>query len=167
MSKRAANKKQRPVTDALIDVAEEFGIKPRSGSERRTRRRYRYDDYVALLLVAPTGDRGRPQVLRAKDISFNGISVRSKNMIYPGSAGALQLLRSDGTVALVGVTVIGSRYLGNMQHLTGMLFTGLPPGVTVDEFLDRHGRLILMDPMLRQNLDEDVKRSTRRRRRAG
>ena len=64
-------------------------------------------------------------------------------------------------------TVIGSRYLGNMQHLTGMLFTALPPGVTVDEFLDRHGRLILMDPMLRENLDEDVKRSTRRRRQTG
>src|SRR5262249_21708696 len=141
--------------------AEDLGLKPRGSKDRRSRRRYRYDAYVALLLVAPTGDRGRPQVLRARDISFTGISVRSRHMIYPGSAGALQLLRSDGTVALVGVTVTGSRYLGNMEHLTGMVFTGLPSGVSVDEFLDRHGRLILMDPLLRENLREEASHGTR------
>lgn len=149
--------KRRPITpDHLIDIA--AGVKPAEPikkRDRRSRRRVPYDAYVALLLVAPTGDRGRPILLRAKDISYTGINLISRHMIYPGSCGAMQLLRSDGRVALVGVMVVGSRYIGNMQHQTGLAFVPLPPGVSAEEFLDKHGRLVLMDPRLRENLDDD------------
>lgn len=145
---------RRSLTDRLIDIA--AGIEPLETAlkDRRAKQRTPYDAYVAFLLVAPTGDRGRPLVLRAKDISFTGISVIGRHMIYPGSEGAMQLVRSDGRMALVGVSVRASRYIGHMQHHTGMAFVPLPPGVTAHEFLDRDGRMILMDPRLRENIDE-------------
>jgi hypothetical protein len=149
----AVARKRRPFTDQLIDLA--AGVNTAETAllkDRRSRRRFAYDDYVALLLISPIGDRGRPIVLQAKDISYTGISVISRNMIYPGSTGAMQLVRSDGQVALVGVAVKASIYVGDMQHHTGMAFIPLPPGVSANEFLDRHGRLVLMNPMLRQNL---------------
>ena len=144
----------RQLADQIIDIA--VGERtPERPEDRRIARRVAYRDYVALLLISPTGDRGRPIVLRARNISLYGISVISRHMIYPGSVGAMQLLRSDGRLALVGVRVKISRYIGNMEHHTGMSFIPLPHGVTTDEFLDRHGRLILMDTLLRQNLDDD------------
>lgn len=143
---------QRPSIDQIIDLAE--GVNAGAViKDRRAKRRVPYSGYVALLLVSPIGDRGRPMVLRARDISSGGISVVSRYMIYPGSRGALQLVRSDGYVALVGVQVTASRYLGNMQHHTGMEFVPLPPGITPQEFLDKQGRLVLMNPLLRENIE--------------
>jgi hypothetical protein len=151
----------RAIADRLIDIASGRTKVQTIGVDRRKLRRVEYHDYVALLLISPTGDRGRPFVLRARNISLYGISVVSRNMLFPGSYGAMQLLRSDGELALVGVRVKASRYIGNMQHHTGMAFVPLPDGVSAEEFLDRQGRLVLMDPMLRENLDE---RKVKRRR---
>jgi hypothetical protein len=144
---------QRQLTDQLIDIASGVRKIDQALMDRRNIRRVPYRDYVALLLISPTGDRGRPIVLRARNISIYGISVVSRHMIYPGSVGAMQLLRTDGRLALVGVRVKVSRYIGNMEHHTGMAFMPLPHGVTAEEFLDRNGRLVLMDPQLRDNLD--------------
>jgi hypothetical protein len=148
---------QSVVTDQLIESAAHVkGGEPSILERRRVIRRVAYHDYVALLLISPTGDRGRPVVLRARNISLYGISVVSRHMIYPGSVGAMQLLRSDGRLALVGVRVKASRYIGNMEHHTGMAFVPLPHGVSADEFIDRHGRLMLMDATLRENLDDEA-----------
>lgn len=143
----------RPETDQIIDEAQGVTAETAPHAERRAAPRLSYDAYVALLLISPLGDRGQPMVLRTKDISFSGISVISRNMIYPGSTGAMQMVRSDGYTALVGVSVATSRYLGNMLHMTGMEFVPLPVGVTAEEFMDKHGRLMLMDPLLRENID--------------
>jgi hypothetical protein len=141
------------LADQIIDIA--VGERaPEPTADRRIAKRVPYRDYVALLLISPTGDRGRPIVLRARNISVYGISVISRHMIYPGSVGAMQLLRTDGRLALVGIRVKISRYIGNMEHHTGMSFMPLPHGVTTEEFLDRHGRIVLMDPLLRDNLDD-------------
>jgi hypothetical protein len=152
----AAVETQQAFSDQLIDLA--AGL--RAGEppvERRGGRRVPYQAYVALLLISPTGDRCRPVVLRARNISHHGISVVSRNMIYPGSTGAMQLVRSDGRVALVGVKVKASKYMGGMEHHSAMSFIPLPQGVATDEFLDKHGRMMLLDPLLRENLDEGAK----------
>ena len=146
---------QHQLSDQFIDIAAGVRKLDHALTDRRNIRRVPYRDYVALLLISPTGDRGRPIVLRARNISVYGISVVSRHMIYPGSVGAMQLLRSDGQLALVGVRVKVSRYIGNMEHHTGMAFMPLPHGVTAEEFLDRNGRLVLMDPQLRDNLGDE------------
>lgn len=147
-----ASKPTQPLTDHLIDLAEGQQAQVQL-IDRRAVRRVPYRAYVALLLVSPMGDRGKPVVCRARNISLHGISVTSRYMIYPGSVGAMQLLRSDGRVALVGVKVKASRYMGSMEHHTGMSFIPLPSGVAAEEFLDANGRMMLLDPMLRENLE--------------
>ena len=144
---------KRPFTDRLIYVA--AGYEPMQAvlADRRSKKRLPYHAYVAMLLVAPTGERGRPVVVRARDISIDGISVVGRQMIYPGSQGALQLVRSDGSAAVVGVTVKASRYVGDMKHHTGMAFSPLPQGISAKEFVGKDGRLLLLDPRLRENVD--------------
>lgn len=136
--------KSQPVTDRLIDIAANPKGPP-SGNERRNRTRHPYDALVALVLVSPTGDRGQAMILRAKDISMSGISLISRHMIYPGSRGGVQLMRSDGRVAVVGVQVRYCRYTGNMEHHTGLEFTPLPASLAPQDFLDKKGRPVLLD----------------------
>jgi len=135
------------IADDLIDFAEPA----LALGERRNTRRVRYQAWVALLLVSPEGDRGRPMIFRARDISLRGIRVIGRHMIYPGSQGVLQLMRSDGRLALMGVTVQSSRYAGNMEHQTGLRFGPLPRGWTAREFVDRRGQMNLLHPRLREN----------------
>ena len=106
---------KRPFTDRLIDVA--AGYEPMQAvlADRRSKKRLPYHAYVAMLLVAPTGERGRPVV--------------------------------------VGVTVKASRYVGDMKHHTGMAFSPLPQGISAKEFVGKDGRLLLLDPRLRENVD--------------
>ena len=92
-------------------------------------------------------------ILRSKDISLHGIRVLSRNMIYPGSQGVMQLMRSDGRLALMGVIVRSSRYAGNMEHQTGLQFGPLPRGWTPEEFIDRRGHMHLLHPKLCENVD--------------
>lgn len=142
-----------PFSDQIIDIA--AGLKPMPAvmSDRRSRRRVPYTAHVALLLIAPTGERSRPMVVRARDISLDGISVAGRQMIYPGSQGAMQLVRSDGRMALVGVAVRNSRYVGEMRHHTGMSFVPLPPGISAREFVGRDGRMVLLDSRLQENIE--------------
>jgi hypothetical protein len=145
------SEKQPNLADQFIDIAAGFA-EPTAIDERRARKRVDYDALVALVLIGPTGGRGQPQVVRAKDLSLTGIGVVSRHMMYPGSQGALQIVRSDGRAALVGVQVRHSRYIGNMEHYTGLKFVPLPTDISPMDFLDRHGRMALLDPALRQNL---------------
>lgn len=138
--------------DQLIDIAS-GAVNAASADERRARRRLNYEALVALVLIGPTGSRGQPQVVKAKDLSITGIGVVSRHMMYPGSQGALQIVRSDGRAALVGVQVRHSRYIGNMEHYTGLKFIPLPSGISTRDFIDRHGRMVLLDPALKQNRD--------------
>jgi len=144
-------------TDQLIDSA--MRADPASTlsevGDRRRVKRVPYPAWVALLLVSPEGDRGRPVALRSKDISLHGIRVISRNMIYPGSQGVMQLMRSDGRLALVGVVVRSSRYSGNMEHQTGLQFGPLPRGWVPEEFVDRRGHMHLLHPKLRENVEID------------
>jgi hypothetical protein len=145
------------VTDRLIDSAlrADSVMAVTAAGERRRVKRVPYPAWVALLLVSPQGDRGRPMILRSRDISLHGIRVISRNMIYPGSQGVMQLMRSDGRLALVGVAVKSSRYSGNMEHQTGLQFSPLPRGWVTEEFVDRRGQMLLLHPKLRDNIEKE------------
>jgi hypothetical protein len=70
-------------------------------------------------------------------------------MIHPGIEGAVQLVRSDGRTALIGVRSAYCRYIGGMMHETGLRFVPLPGRLRVDSFLDNRQRL-KVDPQLRR-----------------
>ncbi|UCD73950.1 MAG: PilZ domain-containing protein [Phycisphaerales bacterium] len=132
--------------DRLIDIAAGVKASKSAVEERRSRDRVPYDATVALILLGPDGYRSDPMLLRAKDISVGGISVISRNMIHVGAAGAIQLVKSDGRAALVGVEVRHCRYTGRMTHETGMRFTPIPEGLAPCDFLDRQGRMKILIP---------------------
>jgi hypothetical protein len=136
-----------PITDQVIDVVAQAKGVPHGG-DRRAGERYPYTASVGIVLIAATGERYPPMVVQARNLSAFGISVVSRLMIHPGSGGAVQLVKSDGTAALVGVAVRYCHYLGHRQHATGLEFTRLPPGLKAEEFLDARGRMPLFDPDL-------------------
>ena len=127
--------------DRLIDLAAGLKSGEVASDERRSRQRVPYDATVALILLGPDGYRSEPILLRAKDISAGGVCVISRNMIHVGAAGAMQLVRSDGRAALVGVQVRHCRYVGKMQHQTGLQFSDMPEGLSPKDFLDQDGRM--------------------------
>ena len=122
--------------DHLIDVA--CGAAPAAKNaqqDRRDRERQPYEASVNLLLLTHAGAVAPLQLLKAKDISAGGLCLRSRNMIHPGQRGAVQLVRSDGSLAVVGVQVLRCLYVGNMTHDIGMRFVDLPAGVTAESFI--------------------------------
>ncbi|MHC4948985.1 MAG: PilZ domain-containing protein [Planctomycetota bacterium] len=137
--------------DDLIDVAAGVKTVDDLDTEKRRQERHPYEGLVAIVLLASDGERSRPVVVRAKDISVGGICVVSRQMLHPDSRGAIQMVRSDGTRALVGVQVRFCRYAGAMRHETGMEFTALPEGLTAEDFVDESGQMVVLDPLLNQN----------------
>jgi hypothetical protein len=119
--------------------------------EQRRQQRFDYKALVGLMLSRPGGSRSEPMVLRARDISSGGVSLLSSHPIAAGSEGVMQLVRSDGQFALVGVVARHCRYAGHMEHRTGFQFAPLPEGFRREDFLDEEGRLVLFDGLLRGN----------------
>ena len=122
--------------DHLIDVA--CGAAPKADNaqqDRRDRERQPYEASVNLMLLTQGGTISPVQLLRAKDISAGGLCLRSRNMIHPGQRGAVQLVRSDGSVAVVGIHVLRCMYVGNMTHEIGMRFIDIPSGLTPEDFV--------------------------------
>lgn len=137
-------------TDQIIDAASSGEA---TESDRRLNDRKPYEALVAVVLVQPEGGSSDPIVLRAIDISVGGMGVVSRQMLHPGTRGAVQLVRSNGQRALVGFETRHSRYTGSLRHETGLEFTALPEGLSAEDFMDEKGRLVTLDPLLDQNLE--------------
>ena len=142
---------ERAITDRLIDAAEAMQVGDEVIDERRARTRHLFSGRVAMVTVTPKGERSKPLVLQAQDNSIGGMRVISRQMIHPGAYGALQLIRSDGKAAIVGVRICYCRYVSNMQHHTGLQFVPLPEELITEDFLDAEGRMLLLDPQLDEN----------------
>jgi hypothetical protein len=144
------------LADEIIDRVRRNSAAGRvADAERRESRRVRYSAVVAIVLVTRDGQRWGPMSVQAKDISSTGMAVVSRSMIHPGLRGAVQLQRSDKALAIVGVEVIHSRYAGQMLHETGLRFTGeLPVPMVREEFLNRQGKMILLDERLGETSGE-------------
>ena len=141
-------------TDRLIDLAEKTKTVATPTEERRTTKRLDYDALVALILLTPEGEKTAPILLRAKDISRGGIRVVGRQQVESGQSGAVQLVRSNGQVALIGIRVQHCERLdGSTGYELGLQFAPLPAGLSPDDFLDDQ-RLKLLDPLLRGNIEE-------------
>jgi len=138
----------RRYTDHLIDAATGAAPAPELADDRRSKKRHRYEALAALVLLSPRGERSPTMVVKTRDISVGGICVVTRQMIHPGSDGALQLVRSDGRAGLVGVKVRYCRYAGRMEHHSGLEFVSLPEGLSTEDFLDKTGQMPLLDPRL-------------------
>lgn len=147
------------MSDALLSIDRLVGIAcgevfvANLDREKRDRRRVPYEALAAMILVDDRGRKGRPLLLRTRDISLTGVSVVSRDGIGADARGAIQLARSDGRQALVGVIARYCRYLGDMRHLAGLKFAPLPAGLSAEDFLDSAGRMCLLDPLLYENED--------------
>ena len=140
------------ITDQLIDCASGNASACEIASDRRTQKRHPYSLLVGLILHDENRNLMPPLLLRAKDLSVGGIGVRSREPIEAGRKGVLQLVRSNGNLALAGVEVMHCRYYKDLEHIVGLSFIPMPPGFRTEDFLDDQGRLALFDPLLRSNL---------------
>ena len=139
------------VADRLIDVA--AGVEQTSASEpeRRMQSRVEYDALVAMMIVDECGVCSEPFVVRANDISLGGLSVVSGRYLPAEAQTVVQLVRSDGTSALVGASVRHCRTMRPAEHHIGLAFGSMPDTVNTEDFLDEHGQLRLLDPLLKDN----------------
>jgi len=136
------------VVEGAVDRSPDAALAPRSEGKVRW---HPYEAAVAVMLVSPTRERGRQMLLQARTLSLHAINVTGRQMLYPGSEGALQLIRTDGRIALIGIRVEESDYIGSMTHHSTLRFTPLPEELTTSEFVDRRGHLKLFDTRLNKN----------------
>lgn len=113
---------------------------------RRRRERIGFHSPVALVLIDLNGHCRSPLVLQAEDLAAGGLCLRSASMIHPGTAGAVQMVRSDGGTMIQGVIVRWCRYVGEMKHLIGLEFQQAHPAIGPSHFKDEQGRTVLFDP---------------------
>lgn len=105
-------------TDQIIDHVGSDHLR----IEKRDRRRYPYPMVATLRFAAPPGGVETVVQVQAIDLSQGGIRIRSRGMFHVGAEGTIELTRSDGSCTLVGVKVCHCKYVGNMQHETGLQF---------------------------------------------
>lgn len=137
--------------DRLIDAIAGKSTTAHAAGNRRKEPRLEYDAKVALIMISPTGHFGTPAMVQGMDLSLDGMCVISRSMMYEGSIGAVQLVRSNGEMAVVGAQVCHCTYVGAMQHRVGLKFVPLPENFPSSAFVDRHGRMTLLDESLKHN----------------
>lgn len=140
------------ITDRLIDRASGEVPAPTTVEDRRNKERHPYTLLVGLVLLDENRELLPPLLLRARDISVGGIGLSSRGPLDVGRRGVLQLVRSNGNLALAGVEVKHCRYVKDLEHIVGMCFIPMPAGFRTEDFLDDQGRLTLFDPLLQSNL---------------
>jgi len=95
----------------------------------------------------------QPCAVRGKNISVGGICLVGRTVFAPGTPLVMQLVRSNGSTAIVGARVQHCRYIGDMQHETGIEFTPLAKRFNHEELLDSDGNLRLLHPELKHQFD--------------
>lgn len=136
--------------DLMIDVA--AGVKTVGeyiGSEKRINKRHDYAALVGLIFLRRDGSTGRPVAARSKNLSATGICVTTREPVEIGQRGAVQLIRSNGTTAVVGVRVQHCHCFGELAGCEmGLQFVPVPRGLSTADFLDEQQKLKYMDPIL-------------------
>jgi len=139
--------------DEVINAAIDDAAHNVQSDERRASKRVPYDARVVLIPVDPDGEKLSPIVVRALDVSRNGLRLEVGTRLVEGMTGAIQLLRPNGQLALIGCVVRNYRATDAGEHEVGLEFTAMPPELPVDDFVDEAGQLRLLHPELRANLD--------------
>lgn len=145
-----------PLTiDAIIESARGLFSGGQDAPEERQRKRVKFDVQLPLILITRDGQRWGPMLVRGWDLSACGMSVVTRQMIHEGLRGVVQLRRSNGQMAMIGVEVMHCRYIGAMQHLTGLRFTReAPDQLSPEAFIGRDGSMMRLDENLRGNAGE-------------
>ncbi len=128
-----------------IDVAASIGAgKGAIPDNRRNHNRHPYNKLAPVVWLGPHTRSDRVAQIRVSDISVGGVRVVDRQMLYPGSVGVLQLTRTNGDLALVGLRVVHTSYIGHMRYTSGCVFMPIP-----DEhlpFFVVEGRIIKLEP---------------------
>ena len=132
--------------DQMIDLAR-GAIKPGPEQhENRDTRRHPFSGRVALVQRLPDGGKSVPLVVMTRDFSAGGLRIASRYMLHVGHRGAILLMRSTGEPVLIGVRVAHCRYVGDMNHESGLEFLPEVGGLTLDDFRDKAGQLPELTP---------------------
>ncbi len=137
----APNPQSRTDADLMIDIAAGVIDAQSVADERRTDERYPYVTDIGVAAVDENGTLEKPITLTGRNISLGGVCLAGHRVFTPGTFIVLQLVRSNGTTAIVGARVQHCRYVGNSMHETGVLFTPLPAGVNPQDLMSEDGSL--------------------------
>ncbi|MEM7228291.1 MAG: PilZ domain-containing protein [Planctomycetota bacterium] len=137
--------------DAMIEAAIEDAESNAPSSERRVSPRLSYAAIVVMVPLAPDGSQLSPIVVQALDVSVRGLRLDAGTRFEEGMTGAVQLLRPNGQLALMGFVVRNYRPGDGGEHHIGIEFTALPDAMKKEDFIDENGRLKVLHPALLEN----------------
>ncbi|TVQ61238.1 MAG: hypothetical protein EA379_06705 [Phycisphaerales bacterium] len=132
-----------------IEAAEKIteGKQPPSNKDRREYARHTYVIETPVVWLNSSKCKAEDvNRVETEDISVGGIRIIGRRMLYPGTVGVLQLERPDATVALVGVEVMHTDYIGDMRYASGCRFIPVPKNVIVKNFINTDGRMMELRP---------------------
>ena len=109
--------------DEAARIAAGGVVSPRH--ERRRHKRFPFDRDLPVLWLSDLNGQGVIN-LRVADISAGGMGLSTRQMLYTGARGAVQLTRGDGATVVVGIEVMHCRYVGEMRYLSGCRFVATP-----------------------------------------
>ena len=132
--------------DRIIDIARGMVPAGAYGSEIRTVTRIPYTVDVAMILIAPSGALGSPDIVRSENISMGGLHVISPRPVDEGSRGSMLILKSDGEPVVLGMKVIHATSRGARGYECGLEFEQQPSAVSMNDFRDSQGNLPRLGP---------------------
>lgn len=115
-------------------------------TERRASPRTRYRDWAAIQV----GNAKEAVAVKCIDVSKHGIGIISRSALRHGIRGIVQLIKEDGTAALLGIEVVRCEYKGDSRHESGLRFCDPPPSMNVDNFRNADGKIKLLHPLLKR-----------------
>lgn len=132
--------------DRIIDIAR--GAAPTGPSERENRQATRipFESHVALVRIAPSGEKLPPVMLVTENISTGGLCLLSKHDIAAGTRGAVMITKSDGESVLISARIVYSNSRGPQIFECGVQFEKEPSVVSMDDFRDAGGNLPPLGP---------------------
>ena len=132
--------------DHIIDVAR--GAAPSGPSERENREATRipYQAQVALIQIAPSGDKMPPVMFTSENISMDGLCLVSAQEMSVGTRGAVMIMKSDGESVLISARIVYANSRGPNVFECGVQFENEPTVVTMDDFRDAGGNMPMVGP---------------------
>ncbi len=130
-----------------IDSAAKIGSGACAPKEnRRSHARHAYHVDLPVVWLGLMNQSDVVNSVRASDISVGGVRIVGRYMLYPGSKGVVQLTRLDGSIALVGVEVVHTDYIGDMRYASGCRFIAVPQDLMSTRFMQGDGGVVLLRP---------------------
>ena len=134
--------------DHIIDIARGAAPAGPSDRENRVATRIPYTVEIALVQIAPSGEKNSPIIIRGENISTGGLCVLSPRDLSAGGRGAVLIAKSNGESVVIGARVIYSNSRGSQGFECGIQFETELPVVSMDDFRNDTGELPRLGPAL-------------------